>query len=575
MAEEGDEEKEMAEAEELAPVEKHDPFSVAILKMAKQAQSQNGLRHNDHLRYRQYCARRLRRVRNALRHKHGRGRFKAAPVPDDFNDIRFLELPMVNAERAWSYAVQLKADNATAAVPNPRFRLHSIRRFRKAAMWAQTLHKVCENHCDQRTVLEAEGYQAWHEANWYLEKEDWAEALARLKRCEKVYEHLGLASQGEDSEMYKAHIQLLAPSLRECKYHLGDDAEEDDEDDSSAKPSGKAGKKDKGSKTGKDASDAMKYRGKGFAIPSDKIKSDLRKCLDMTKAIKTDSSEESSVVIEKYGELSTAFSEALHQIHSEMIEAGSEGQGTDWKFLEGYARELHVTMNLERNLVLMELLNDKMDALSDITSSDSRKVCRPEEGMRFCDLLKGDIESLQDLPETTDEINHHLEAYLAFVMDCRCFFLALCNLTAGKQLEAAALLDMLRGRVDRGDLGKPLADPLGRLHPFFQRFGEELPRRVTCWWCRILTQLARGTEAGADESTQKNPLLDLTNIATFPPKVTDITCKPLLFDLAFPCITAPDLEQYMPKKEEDKKKGLLRSVTGSALGKIGGWFGKK
>jgi signal recognition particle subunit SRP68 len=43
--------------------------------MTKAAQIQHGLRHGDYTRYRQYCARRLTRLRKTLAFTHGKGRF--------------------------------------------------------------------------------------------------------------------------------------------------------------------------------------------------------------------------------------------------------------------------------------------------------------------------------------------------------------------------------------------------------------------------------------------------------------------------------------------------------------------
>jgi signal recognition particle subunit SRP68 len=124
---EGEEDDELPPTEEAPTGPTHDPYSMKIFSVAKAHQSANGLRHNDHLRYRQYCSRRLRRLRNTLRWKNGRGRNKQVPFPGDFKDVRFLEFPLVCAERAWSYGVQLKADNAASANPQARWRLHSIR----------------------------------------------------------------------------------------------------------------------------------------------------------------------------------------------------------------------------------------------------------------------------------------------------------------------------------------------------------------------------------------------------------------------------------------------------------------
>ena len=46
-----------------APVEIVKNLSLDILHLAKTSQMKNGLRHQDYRRYRQYCTRRLRRIR--------------------------------------------------------------------------------------------------------------------------------------------------------------------------------------------------------------------------------------------------------------------------------------------------------------------------------------------------------------------------------------------------------------------------------------------------------------------------------------------------------------------------------
>jgi hypothetical protein len=45
-----------------------------VLETVKAAQMHNGLRHRDFQRYRQYCARRLRRIRKSVKFTHGKGK---------------------------------------------------------------------------------------------------------------------------------------------------------------------------------------------------------------------------------------------------------------------------------------------------------------------------------------------------------------------------------------------------------------------------------------------------------------------------------------------------------------------
>lgn len=59
----------------------------------------------------------------------------------------------MDAERAWSYAMQLKQEANT----EPRKRFHLLSRLRKAVKHAEELERLCEsNRVDARTKLEAQ-----------------------------------------------------------------------------------------------------------------------------------------------------------------------------------------------------------------------------------------------------------------------------------------------------------------------------------------------------------------------------------------------------------------------------------
>eukprot|EP00747_Dinoflagellata_sp_TGD_P207426 gnl/TRDRNA2_/TRDRNA2_81004_c0_seq1.p1 gnl/TRDRNA2_/TRDRNA2_81004_c0~~gnl/TRDRNA2_/TRDRNA2_81004_c0_seq1.p1 ORF type:complete len:592 (+),score=147.52 gnl/TRDRNA2_/TRDRNA2_81004_c0_seq1:67-1842(+) len=584
-AKEDGEEEEVGEEEEAKVPLHTEPFELKVLCMVNTQRSQNGLRHNDHLRYRQYCARRLRRLRCTLRWKHGRGRFKQALFPADFADKRYLEIPLVNAERAWSYGVQLKADNATASALNPQWRQHSVRRFAKASKWAEKLIEVCKVHGDQRTQLEAEAYEANVSGVLHLEKEEFQEALTKFQRCRKLCEHLSLASEQEESALFKAKVQELAPSIRECKYNLGLGFDDEEVEEGAPKAKGEAGGKKKGKKEAAEFS----YRGQALITPPDKIKMKLVKCLGLVNDCKAEGkpeqAQDNNAVIEKYSELSNEFGDVLKDIHSEMISAGADTQTSEWRMLEAFAREFCVVMNVERNLVLLQNHLAKLDTLHEISSSDARKLCRPEEGMRYCDMLKEDMKDLLELPESDANISNMLGHYMKVVLNCRCFFLGLCHASMGKTLESAALLDLLNSRIDKDseglNAGKKLQEPLGRLHRLFYLINKDMPSKVGAWRCRGLANLCaveakksskvNEADAQAEEATEE--------FATFPPKVRDIPCKPLLFDLAFQGLQQPDLEKLLPKRTSaaagQKKGGLFGKIAGGVTSGLGGLWGRK
>jgi len=63
-------------------------------------------------------------------------------------------LPLIDAERAWAYAMQLKSEANT----EPRKRFHLISRLRKAVQHANTLDRLCNDSglFDARTKLDVE-----------------------------------------------------------------------------------------------------------------------------------------------------------------------------------------------------------------------------------------------------------------------------------------------------------------------------------------------------------------------------------------------------------------------------------
>lgn len=113
-----------------------------VLKIIKEAQQQHGLRHGDYQRYRGYCSRRLRRLRKVLKVPQGdRRHFKRKDiVPAMVSEDKFLQVPLVMAERAWSYAMQLRQESNT----EPRKKFHLISRLKKAAAYSLQLQDLIE-----------------------------------------------------------------------------------------------------------------------------------------------------------------------------------------------------------------------------------------------------------------------------------------------------------------------------------------------------------------------------------------------------------------------------------------------
>ena len=225
------EEPEFVEAtEDEIPLEDLPRVALDIFNIVKTSHAQHGLRHGDYLRYRQYCARRLHRIRKASGLTHGKGRFVKKPLePRMIRDGKQLELALYCSERAWSTAMQLKREN-TAGEPRPKY--HAMHRLRKAAKWSTALLDLCTIRSDKRTALEADAYCGFMHGNMHLEREEWGAALTQLKRTRTICAELSKVSHAEQTHLYRQMIEEVEPSIRFCSYNLrraGDEgAEEED-----------------------------------------------------------------------------------------------------------------------------------------------------------------------------------------------------------------------------------------------------------------------------------------------------------------------------------------------------------
>eukprot|EP00897_Mesotaenium_endlicherianum_P010031 jgi/Mesen1/9056/ME000057S08475 len=118
---------------------------------------------------------------------HGRGKYsKKAIEPSSVTDERYLHIVLFSAERAWSYAMELK--QAQGGPDLARKRAHLIRRLSKAAKWGDLFARLCAQKGDSKTALEAE---------------------------------LGKVGEVEQQVLCRQRVDELEPSIRYCKYKMG------------------------------------------------------------------------------------------------------------------------------------------------------------------------------------------------------------------------------------------------------------------------------------------------------------------------------------------------------------------
>eukprot|EP00939_MAST-03C_sp_MAST-3C-sp1_P005281 g5281.t1 len=195
---EGDEKTSEDEATATINVADMAPLCIDILDTITTSQLQNGLRHGDYLRYRRYCARQLRRLRKSLGISHGKGRvFQQKKItPEDSVESRFLLIPLVNAERAWAYAMESKEkaedlkDEDDEDGMNPRKRHIMLRKLRKAVRWSSELSQLCAKRGDERTTKEAKAYAAYLAGELDVEMGRWGSGVSNFSIADKNFSAL-------------------------------------------------------------------------------------------------------------------------------------------------------------------------------------------------------------------------------------------------------------------------------------------------------------------------------------------------------------------------------------------------
>ena len=208
-----------------------------MLCIIKQSQLQHGLKHGDYQRYRQYCAKRLRRIRKALGFvqsvgSKNRTTYQPKPVTPQIafeeknqsskNAIKYLYIPLICAERSWAYAMQCKQEASTET----RRKFHMIRRLRKAVYWSTKLRDLCNDEnsrCDARTKLETCAYADYLKGLYYFELDQWQQASDLLNSAQNIYEQLYKVLKDEEiMSWYKQRIDEIKPTLRYCAFNIGE-----------------------------------------------------------------------------------------------------------------------------------------------------------------------------------------------------------------------------------------------------------------------------------------------------------------------------------------------------------------
>ncbi|CAD7668284.1 unnamed protein product [Nyctereutes procyonoides] len=567
-----------------------DSLSLEILQIIKESQQQHGLRHGDFQRYRGYCSRRQRRLRKTLNFKMGnRHKFTGKKVTEDLlTDNRYLLLVLMDAERAWSYAMQLKQEANT----EPRKRFHLLSRLRKAVKHAEELERLCEsNRVDAKTKLEAQAYTAYLSGMLRFEHQEWKAAIEAFNKCKTIYEKLASAFTEEQAVLYNQRVEEISPNIRYCAYNIGDQSAINELMQMRLRSGGTEGllaEKLEALITQTRAKQAatmseVEWRGRTVPVKIDKVRIFLLGLADNEAAIAQAESEETKERL--FESMLSECRDAIQAVREELKPDqkqrdytldGESGKVSNLQYLHSYLTYIKLSTAIRRNENMAKGLQK---ALQQQPEDESKRSPRPQDLIRLYDIILQNLVELLQLPGLEEDRAFQKEIGLKTLVfkAYRCFFIAQSYVLVKKWSEALVLYDRVlkyanEVNSDAGAFRNSLKD----LPDVQELITQVRSEKCSLQAAAILDASDSHQPETSSQVKDNKPLVERfetfcldpslvtkqANLVHFPPGFQPIPCKPLFFDLALNHVAFPPLEDKLEQKTKSGLTGYIKGIFG-------------
>uniref|UniRef100_A0A8C5RA52 Signal recognition particle subunit SRP68 n=1 Tax=Leptobrachium leishanense TaxID=445787 RepID=A0A8C5RA52_9ANUR len=560
-------------------------FAITAL-IIKESQQQHGMRHGDFQRYRGYCSRRLRRLRKTLSFKMGnRHKFTGKKITKEMlSDNRYLLLVLMDAERAWSYAMQLKIEANT----EPRKRFHLLSRLRKAVKHAEELERLCDSdRVDAKTKLEAQAYNAYLGGMLQFENQHWEEAMKAFNKCKTIYEKLASAFTEEQAVLYNQRVEEISPNIRYCAYNIGDKTAINELMQMRLRPGGAEGllaEKLEALISQTRAKQAatmseVEWRGRTVPVKIDKVRIFLLGLADTEAAIKQADDEETKERLFEsvLSECRDAIQGVREELKSEQRQRdatvdGEMGKVSNLQFLQSYLSYIKLSTAIRRNESMAsslqkELLRQPQD------EEDGKRSPRPQDLIRLYDIILQNLAELTQLPGMEDDQSFQKEIALKTLVykAYRCFFIAQSYVLVKKWSEALVLYDRVlkyaKEVQNKAGNSKNSLKDLPDVQELIKQVNAEkyslhaaaILGEYILMDCFIHTPLSDRLD---NFTLDPSLVTKHASLVQFPPDFQPISCKPLFFDLALNHVSLPSLEDKLEQKSKSGLTGYIKGIFG-------------
>ncbi|TRZ19706.1 hypothetical protein HGM15179_007439 [Zosterops borbonicus] len=561
-------------------------------RIVKESQQQHGLRHGDFQRYRGYCSRRLRRLRKTLNFKMGnRHKFTGKKVTEEIlSDNRYLLLILMDAERAWSYAMQLKQEANT----EPRKRFHLLSRLRKAVKHAEELERLCEsNRVDAKTKLEAQAYMAYLTGMLRFEHQEWKAAMEAFNKCKTIYEKLANAFTEEQAVLYNQRVEEISPNIRYCAYNIGDQSAMNELMQMRLRSGGTEGllaEKLEALITQTRAKQAatmseVEWRGRTVPVKIDKVRIFLLGLADNEAAIAQAENEETKERL--FESLLSECRDAIQAVREELkpdqkqrehsLENDS-GKVSNIQYLHSYLTYIKLSTAIKRNESMAQSLQKAL-LQQQRSDEDGKRSPRPQDLIRLYDIILQNLVELTQLPGLEEDKNFQKEIGLKTLVykAYRCFFIAQSYVLVKKWSEALVLYERVLKYAREVQSGAGAhRNSLKELPDVQDLITQVNAEKYSLQAAAILDANDPHETESPSQVKDGKPLSERfetfcldpslvskqVSLVHFPPGFQPIPCKPLFFDLALNHVAFPPLEDKVEQKAKSGLTGYIKGIFG-------------
>ncbi|RXN15805.1 signal recognition particle subunit SRP68 [Labeo rohita] len=516
----------------------------------------------------------------------------------------------MEAERAWSYAMQLKQEANT----EPRKRFHLLARLRKAAKHGEQLEKLCESpRVDAKTKLEAQAYTAYLNGMVQFELQEWKSAMEAFNKCKTIYEKLASAFTEEQAVLYHQRVEEISPNIRYCAYNIGDQNAINDLMQMRLSAGGGGGmmaEKLEALITQTRAKQAavmseVEWRGRTVPVKIDKARIFLLGLADNEAAIIQADNEETKERL--YESLLAECRDTIQAVREELrtdvkqreraAEGADSGKVSNLQYLHSYLTYIKLWTVVRRNESMAHALQAK---LKEPQTDENKRGPRPQDLIRLYDIILqvqrshilnaflyilgfevvvlslAELSSLQGLEEDhtfQKEVALKTLVYKAY----RCFYIAQSYVLVKKWSEALVLYErVLKYTREVQSKAKSLNNSLKDLPDVQELIAEVNAEKYSLQAAAILDTEDVAEVPQQQQIKDTTPLSDRLdnfridpsllskqpNLVQFPPDFQPIPCKPLFFDLALNHVAFPPLDDKVEQKGKGGITGYFRGFFG-------------